>query len=219
MLVPRAINKSRSVYKLCLARGDNIHKVRQLLGNRRQIGIKDHQNIARGSIETRPDISRFTYAWPAFQANILVWIKGPHTQHLFRSAIGRLIVAENDFGLPPLPTGRHQLEVDGVACALTIAPPEAYRAEAARRPRFGVSAQLYALRRRQGDQGIGDFTTLGLAGATADTVRARATKRQSGGRGRSRRQRLRVIFPTASGAHDRPRGALTCSAQLQLTRR
>jgi glycogen operon protein len=59
------------------------------------------------------------------------------------------------------------LEVDGVACALTIAPPEAYRAEAARRRRFGVSAQLYALRRRQGDQGIGDFTTLSLAGAAA----------------------------------------------------
>ena len=81
-------------------------------------------------------------------------------------ADGREII-EHDFDLPPLPVGRHRLEVDGVACALTIVPPEAYRAEAASRRRFGVSAQLYALRRRQGDQGIGDFTTLGLAGAAA----------------------------------------------------
>ena len=76
-------------------------------------------------------------------------------------------IAEHDFALPVLPTGRHRLEVDGIVCALTIAPPEAYGAEAAMRRRFGVGAQLYALRRRQGDQGIGDFTTLGLAGAAA----------------------------------------------------
>jgi glycogen operon protein len=81
-------------------------------------------------------------------------------------ADGREII-EHDFVLPPLTTGRHRLEVDGIACALTIAPPEAYGAEAASRRRFGVSGQLYALRRRQGDQGIGDFTTLGLAAAAA----------------------------------------------------
>jgi glycogen operon protein len=76
-------------------------------------------------------------------------------------------IAEHDFVLPPLTTGRHRLEVDGIACALTIAPPEAYGAGSAWRRRFGVGAQLYALRRREGDQGIGDFTTLGLAGAAA----------------------------------------------------
>jgi glycogen operon protein len=81
-------------------------------------------------------------------------------------ADGREII-EQDFGLPSLPIGRHRLDVNGVACALTVAPPKAYRAEAASRRRFGVSAQLYALRRPQGDQGIGDFTTLGLAGAAA----------------------------------------------------
>jgi glycogen debranching enzyme GlgX/4-alpha-glucanotransferase len=76
-------------------------------------------------------------------------------------------IAEHDFALPALPIGRHRLEVDGIACALTIAPPEAYGSESAWRRRFGVSAQLYALRRQQGDQGIGDFTTLGLAAAAA----------------------------------------------------
>jgi glycogen debranching enzyme GlgX/4-alpha-glucanotransferase len=76
-------------------------------------------------------------------------------------------ITERWFDLPPLAIGRHRLEVEGVACALTIAPPEAYLAEGARRKRFGVSAQLYALRRDAGDQGIGDFTTLGLAGAAA----------------------------------------------------
>ena len=38
--------------------------------------------------------------------------------------------------------------------------------DAAERKRFGVTAQLYALR-RAGDQGIGDFSTLALAGEAA----------------------------------------------------
>jgi glycogen debranching enzyme GlgX/4-alpha-glucanotransferase len=79
---------------------------------------------------------------------------------------GREIV-ERALDLPPLPIGRHRLEVDGVSCALTIAPPEAYGSKSEWRRRFGASAQLYALRRKDRDQGIGDFTTLGLAGASA----------------------------------------------------
>src|ERR1700735_2664946 len=49
------------------------------------------------------------------------------------------------------PIGRHRLIVDGVACALTIAPPEAYSPKAAARKRFGVAAQLYGLRRASED--------------------------------------------------------------------
>jgi len=81
-------------------------------------------------------------------------------------ADGREIV-ERYFDLPPLPMGRHRLEVDNVACRLTIAPPEAYGAKGSWRKRFGVSAQLYALRRGENDQGIGDFTALGLGAAAA----------------------------------------------------
>ena len=49
---------------------------------------------------------------------------------------------------------------------LTIAPSRAYEPEAIKRKRFGVAAQIYALR-RGGDQGIGDFSTLGFAGEAA----------------------------------------------------
>ena len=76
-------------------------------------------------------------------------------------------IDERHFDLPALPIGRHRLEVGGVVCALTIAPPEAWRPKATWKRRFGVSAQLYALRRDEGDQGIGDYTALGLAAATA----------------------------------------------------
>jgi glycogen operon protein len=76
-------------------------------------------------------------------------------------------ILERMVDLPALPIGRHRLEVGGVACALTVAPVEAFRSDAAARRRFGVSAQLYALRRDAGDQGIGDFTTLGRAGEAA----------------------------------------------------
>ena len=61
-------------------------------------------------------------------------------------ADGRTI-AERMIALPDLPIGRHRLIVDGVECALVIAPPEAYTPNAALRRRFGVAAQLYAVRR------------------------------------------------------------------------
>ncbi len=75
-------------------------------------------------------------------------------------------------GLPPLPMGRHRIRRDDspdITCQLTVAPrrcflPEPFRSGGRR---FGISAQLYALRRR-GDQGVGDFTTLArLAEAAA----------------------------------------------------
>ena len=76
------------------------------------------------------------------------------------------VVAERWISLPDLPIGRHRLVVDGFVCALTVAPPEAYGPKAALRKRFGVTAQLYAMR-RAGDQGVGDFSTLALAGEAA----------------------------------------------------
>ena len=84
-------------------------------------------------------------------------------------------VAERAVPLPTLPVGRYRLSVDGVECALTVAPPAAYEAETASRKRFGVAAQLYALRRAdetRRDQGIGDFSSLALAGEKAGAARA-----------------------------------------------
>jgi glycogen debranching enzyme GlgX/4-alpha-glucanotransferase len=82
---------------------------------------------------------------------------------------GRSVV-ERRIALPTLPIGRYRLIVEGVECAVTIAPPEAFSPKAALRKRFGVAAQLYALRRAGEDgrdQGIGDFSALALAGETA----------------------------------------------------
>ena len=83
---------------------------------------------------------------------------------------GRM-VEERTVALPDLPVGRHRLTVDGVSCLLTVAPAECYRPPGSVRRRFGVTAQLYALR-RPGDQGIGDFTTLALAGEAAGAAGA-----------------------------------------------
>jgi glycogen operon protein len=61
--------------------------------------------------------------------------------------------------LPPLPAGRHRLSLEsGEICALIVAPARCYLPENARRE-FGISAQLYSVR-RDNDQGIGDFSTL-----------------------------------------------------------
>ncbi len=75
-------------------------------------------------------------------------------------------VEERAIPLPALPIGRHRLTVDGFACQLTIAPAECHGPAASERRRFGVTGQLYALR-RAGDQGVGDFSTLALAGEGA----------------------------------------------------
>ena len=84
-------------------------------------------------------------------------------------------VAERTIALPALPVGRYRLIVDGAECALTVAPPKAFSSPAAQRKRFGVAAQLYALRRADGDrpdQGIGDFSALALAGEKAGSAGA-----------------------------------------------
>ncbi len=104
-----------------------------------------------------------------------------------RSAIaatdGRRAVVR-DVPLPELPLGRHRIIADAapdcpghlaVVPATAFLPPTLQKGLRA----FGVSAQLYALRRdgaeAHGDQGIGDFTTLRLlaeaaAGAGAATI-------------------------------------------------
>ncbi len=66
--------------------------------------------------------------------------------------------------LPELPIGRYTLwreDAPSVKCHLTVAPQRCYLPPALQRDarRFGLSAQLYSMR-RAGDQGIGDFTTL-----------------------------------------------------------
>ncbi len=76
--------------------------------------------------------------------------------------------------LPPLPAGGHTLHFDDDpegACRIVVAPDRCYLPADLRggARRFGLAAHLYALR-RNGDQGIGDFTTLGEAGAA--TARA-----------------------------------------------
>jgi glycogen debranching enzyme GlgX/4-alpha-glucanotransferase len=79
-------------------------------------------------------------------------------------------VTERTIALPSLPLGRHRLIVDGVECALTVAPPHAYSPTSASRKRFGAAAQLYALRRADDsgrDQGVGDFSALAVAGEKA----------------------------------------------------
>jgi glycogen operon protein len=66
--------------------------------------------------------------------------------------------------LPPQPLGRHRIADERNperTCELTVAPRRCFLPAnlAAGRRIFGIAAQLYSLR-RDGDQGIGDFTTL-----------------------------------------------------------
>ena len=73
--------------------------------------------------------------------------------------------------LPPQPLGRHLLLAEDDAdraCHLTVAPHGCYLPPvlADGQRRFGIAAHLYALR-RAGDQGIGDFSTLGKFAAEA----------------------------------------------------
>ena len=68
--------------------------------------------------------------------------------------------------LPALPVGRYQVRCEerpDTLCRLTIAPPTCYAPAGLRARRIGLTTQIYSLR-REGDQGVGDFTTLGALG-------------------------------------------------------
>ena len=67
--------------------------------------------------------------------------------------------------LPRLPLGRHIVSLEGTDCRLTVAPRRCHAPRIDGRA-FGLAAQLYSLR-RDGDQGVGDFTTLSQLGALA----------------------------------------------------
>ncbi|HYC25536.1 MAG TPA: glycogen debranching protein GlgX [Roseiarcus sp.] len=73
---------------------------------------------------------------------------------------------ERTLALPRLPAGRYELRCAGVSSVITVAPSKAYLPQILRQRLFGAAIQLYA-HRRQGDQGIGDFSTLGRIGAAA----------------------------------------------------
>ena len=101
-------------------------------------------------------------------------------------------VAERAIALPALPVGRYRLIVDGVECALTVAPPQAHSPMTALHKRFGVAAQLYALRRaargplRSGDRRLLD-------------ARARGRKGRRRGGGLFRRQPAAHAVPARPG--------------------
>jgi glycogen debranching enzyme len=67
--------------------------------------------------------------------------------------------------LPRLALGRHIVSLEGTDCRLIVAPRRCHAPRIDGRA-FGLAAQLYSLR-RDGDQGVGDFTTLSQLGALA----------------------------------------------------
>jgi glycogen operon protein len=75
----------------------------------------------------------------------------------------RIEIQEGRAALPDLPLGRHRLRLDsGAEGRLIVAPRMAYQPPALDDGKrlWGLSAQLYGVR-RAGDQGMGDFVTLG----------------------------------------------------------
>ncbi len=71
--------------------------------------------------------------------------------------------------LPAMAAGRYHAVLDGhddEPCHLVVAPQRCWEPPALAERRFGLAAHLYTLR-RDGDQGIGDFTTLAAFGAAA----------------------------------------------------
>jgi glycogen operon protein len=70
--------------------------------------------------------------------------------------------------LPPLAADRYELQLGEAKSVLIAAPAAAFEPDGLARGErlFGISAQLYALR-RSGDQGVGDFSTLAALGEAA----------------------------------------------------
>ena len=91
-------------------------------------------------------------------------------------SLQRFHVSDGHIVLPPQPIGRHRLLNEDRPerfCHLTVAPDACYLPPPllADQPAFGIAAHLYTLR-SQGDQGIGDFTTLARFAAASAQVGA-----------------------------------------------
>jgi glycogen operon protein len=87
---------------------------------------------------------------------------------LLEAADGRRLTVRH-IGLPPLPSGRYSLALEGIAARshLTVAPPCCHLPSPMMHGgrAWGIATHLYTLRRitrpgREGDQGIGDFSAL-----------------------------------------------------------
>ena len=129
-------------------------------------------------------------------------------------------VAERTIALPDLPIGRYRLIVDGVECALTVAPPECLR------PRGGVAQ---AVRRRRpalrparaasGDQGIGDFSTLGARRRGGGRRRRGLSRRQPDAHAVPARPRAGEPLPSRPTGASSIRSSSTCSTRGPAARR
>ena len=86
------------------------------------------------------------------------------------------VLCQRRIALPPLPAGRYRLQAEAAACLLTVAPPRCHLPAALRAGGrgWGIAAQLYTLRRAQGDQGIGDLTDLAALATAAGALGAAA---------------------------------------------
>jgi glycogen operon protein len=107
----------------------------------------------------------------AGQPITLAAVRAPEAWLVVEDALGGEIpvrLADGEARLPPLPPGRYQLHVGAERGELIVAPSRAFEPDrlAAGERVFGLAAQLYALR-RDGDQGIGDFTSLARLGEIA----------------------------------------------------
>ena len=122
-----------------------------------------------------PDLSRglrsFTLAVETEQGAALAFTVQPGEGRIERHTTpdGR-IVPRRWVRLPDLPIGRHVVHLDRphLSTALTVAPSTCHLPEALARggKRFGIAGHLYSWR-HDGDQGIGDFTTLRRTGELA----------------------------------------------------
>jgi len=94
---------------------------------------------------------------------VVVPVRGPERWLTIETEGGEVDhrpVADGEVRLPALPLGRHRLRLDDTESVLIVVPTMAFQPQTLDEARrFGLSAQLYALR-RAGDQGVGDFTTL-----------------------------------------------------------
>lgn len=107
----------------------------------------------------------------------VVRVRTPDAWLVVEQADGRATpvpVAEGQARLPPLAPGRYALRAGGETGELIVTPPRAFEPAALAHGQriVGLSAQLYTLR-RDGDQGIGDFTALAQLGALAEQAGAK----------------------------------------------
>ena len=92
-------DEAAAINELRLAAGDGVIKIRQFLGHGREIGVKNHQDVALRPVKTGAHVERLADARPFIELDVAIRIQLLQAPNLVGGTVVRRFVAEENLGV------------------------------------------------------------------------------------------------------------------------